>query len=213
MSQPPGPGQQPGFERPNPYGGYGGYLQGHGQQQPPHQPQPYQQQPYQQQPYAHPPAQPPTRPAVELPPQRPAAITFAATMTVTASMLWVCGLGFVWLMAIAALDQFDTAVQTEAVFYHMANRLHLRLLTGLAWPLFLFPTVAVVAGFMLLSRANWTRIFFTLLGVASIGWTLWWQSNDLAQALPAVVYIGFCVVMVWTPSAGRWFRWKAVQNR
>lgn len=167
--------------------------------------------PQQPQPYGVPPVQPgaPHPIGVNAPlaarPQRPGVITFAATMTVTASMLWVCGLAFVWLVAFAAMDQFDTAVQSEAVFYHMANRFHLTLLNGLAWPLFLFPLAATVAGFIVLTRAIWARVTFTVLGVASLIFLVIWLRSDAMWLLPAGAYIAFCVAMVWTPAAGRWY--------
>lgn len=204
MSQPPGPN----YGQPS-YGGYGGDLQHYGRDAPPANPQPY----------VGPPLPPPNAypsqypqfytqaPARSEPPQRPAVITFAAVCAVTASAQWIVGLAFVWLVAAVGLDDFNTSDPTEGGLFHIANRFHLRMLGGLAWPLFLFPAAAIISGFLLIGRFVWARIVFTALGAAALGWSIWWLHTDLRWLIPAAAYIIFACSITWTPMVTRWYAW------
>jgi len=99
--------------------------------------------------------------------QRPAVIAMAATMTVTASLQWLCALSLAWLVATAGAAGLSTA-DTEGAFYHILRRFHLRMIEGLALPLYGFPTLAFFLGFVVLAPRVWARVALTLTGVAAL---------------------------------------------
>ena len=56
-------------------------------------------------------------------------------MTVTASLQWICGLSFAWLVATAGAA--NLALEgSEGSLFHLLNRFHYRMIDGLAWPLY-----------------------------------------------------------------------------
>ncbi|WP_344812349.1 hypothetical protein [Microlunatus aurantiacus] len=150
-----------------------------------------------QQPYA-----PPSRP------QRPAVIAMAATMTVTASLQWLCALSFAWLVATAGASGLSTS-NAEAPLFHLLRRFHLRLVEGLALPLYAFPTLAFFLGFVILAPRLWARLALTLTGVASLAWSAWWLRADIVWWLPIATYIGIVCLILWTPGATQWYRRRA----
>lgn len=181
-SQPPQP--LPSGWRPDPYGG------------PPRPPTP-------QQPLLQPQLWP-TGTATP-PRQRPAVIGMAATMTVTASLQWICLLSFAWLTATAGAASLSTR-DIEGAFYHILRRFHLRMVEGLALPLYGFPTIAFVLGFLILMPRLWTRLALTVTGVASLAWSGWWLRQDILWWLPVATYVGIVCLIVWTPGATQWYR-------
>ncbi len=145
-------------------------------------------------------------------PQRPAGITMACTMAVMASLQFICVLGFAWLVAYVGREQFNPADPGEGPIYHLLNRFQLRLMEGLAWPLFVIPGLTLIVSFLVLIRRGWGRAIFTLLGIASLSWSAWWLRFDLRWWIAPAVYIAFCCVIVWTPSASRWYAWPDQQH-
>ena len=90
----------------------------------------------------------------------------AATMTVTASLQWLCALSLAWLVATAGAASLSTT-DVEGALYHMLRRFHLRMIEGLALPLYGFPTLAFFLGFVVLAPRTWARLALTLTGVAA----------------------------------------------
>jgi hypothetical protein len=158
--------------------------------------------------YAHPSTAHP--PGADHPPQRPGVIAMAATMAVTASLQWICALSFAWLVARAGVGGLDTS-GVDGGIYHILNRFNDRLLDGLAWPLYLFPAVSFVLGFVLLARRQWARWAFTLCGALALGWSAWWLRSNLVWWLAPAVYIAVSVLIVWTAAANRWYGWRPVR--
>lgn len=138
-------------------------------------------------------------------PQRPAVIAMAATMTVTASLQWLCLVSFGWLVATAGASGLSTA-DTEGAIYHMLRRFHLRMIEGLALPLYGFPTLAFFLGFVVLAPRLWARLALTLTGVAALAWSGWWLRNDILWWLPIATYVGVVCLLLWTPGATHWYR-------
>lgn len=137
--------------------------------------------------------------------QRPAVIGMAATMTVTASLQWLCLLTFAWLVATAGAAGLSTS-DVEGAMYHMLRRFHLRMIGGLALPLYGFPTLALLLGFVILAPRRWPRVALTLTGVATLAWSAWWLRQDIMWWLPVAAYIGFVCLILWTPGATLWYR-------
>jgi hypothetical protein len=137
--------------------------------------------------------------------QRPAGITIAATLAVTGSLQWICGLSFVWLAAIAGADSLSRSGIEGAVF-HLLHRFDVRMTDGLAAPLYLFPVAALLSGFLILWQRPWTRIAHTAIGVAALGWSAWWLQNHLLWWCVAALYILIGCLLLWTPAASRWYQ-------
>jgi hypothetical protein len=140
--------------------------------------------------------------------QRPAVIAMAATMTVTASLQWLCALSLAWLVATAGAASLSTN-DAEGAFYHILRRFHLRMIEGLALPLYGFPTLAFFLGFVVLAPRTWARLALTLTGVASLAWSAWWLRNDILWWLPIATYVGIVCLILWTPGATQWYRQRA----
>ncbi len=173
---------------------------------------------YPQPPAGYPPAAPGHQPAygvapqpatyvVKLPPRqhRPAVVAMSASMTVTASALWVCALALGWLLAAALQTRLQADQDFDGQVLILLNRFTARLVDGLAIPLFAFPAVAFVAAFLLLSGRRWAQIFYTLLGVATVGWLIWWLHAHWVWAIAPIAYVLISVAILWTPPAVRWF--------
>lgn len=136
--------------------------------------------------------------------QRPAVIAIAATLAITAGLLWMAGLGLLWVTAtVGAADLGQQGA--EGGLFHILNRFNYRLVDGLAWPLFGFPLLAVVTGFLLLSGRAWTRIAHTALGVLALGWAAWWLREDLTWWISPACYVAFACLVLWTPAVTRWY--------
>ena len=140
--------------------------------------------------------------------QRPAVIAMAATMTVTASLQWLCALSLAWLVATAGAAGLSTT-DVEGAVYHILRRFHLRMIEGLALPLYGFPTLAFFLGFVVLAPRVWARLALTLTGVAALAWSAWWLRNDILWWLPIGTYIGIVCLILWTPGATQWYRQRA----
>jgi len=136
---------------------------------------------------------------------RPAVVATASTLAVTASLQWLCGLGFVWLVVVAATANLRTSGLDGAV-YHLFNGIHERLLDGLAWPLFGLPLISFVTGFLVLLQRPWARLLHTLVGAAALAWSAWWLRADLTWWLIPAAYITVACLVLWTPAATRWYR-------
>ena len=136
--------------------------------------------------------------------QRPAAITIAATLAVTGSLQWICGLTVLWLAAIAGAETLSRS-GTEGAIFHILHRFDVRMTDGLAVPLYLFPVAAFISGFLILWQRSWTRIAHTALGVAALAWSAWWLQNSLLWWCVSGLYILVGCLLLWTPSASRWY--------
>ena len=143
--------------------------------------------------------------------QRPAVIAMAATMTVTASLQWLCALSLAWLVATAGAAGLSTT-DVEGAVYHILRRFHLRMIEGLALPLYGFPTLAFFLGFVVLAPRVWARLALTLTGVAALAWSAWWLRNDILWWLPIGTYIGIVCLILWTPGATQWYRQRAASR-
>jgi hypothetical protein len=121
---------------------------------------------------------------------------------------WICLLAFAWLVALAATEELSTS-GVDGVIFHMMNRFGYRMIEGLAWPLFGLPLAATVFGLALLGRRPWSRIGFTVAGAAALTWSAWWLQGSLLFWIPVASYILIACVLVWTPTANRWFGWRS----
>lgn len=135
---------------------------------------------------------------------RPAVIPIATTLAVTASLQWMCALSLVWVTATVGASELGQQGDEGAIF-HILNRFHYRMVDGLAWPLFGFPLVSFVTGFLLLTRRAWTRIVHTVVGALAIAWSAWWLRNDLSWWFSAAAYVAIACLILWTPAASRWY--------
>ena len=120
-------------------------------------------------------------------------------------MLFACGLGLLWLVAFSVTASFDVAQDDQAVIFHLAERFQLRLTQGLAVPLFGFPLLATVTGFLVLVQRSWARLLFTAAGVLALGWSAWWLRYGLGWWVPGFVYVAVACSVVWTRSASHWY--------
>ena len=154
------------------------------------------------------PVGPPVLPAPAGPPQRPAVIALACTLAVMGSLQWICGLSLLWVTATVGTGAFAEVNDNGAVF-HILNRFAYRMLDGLAVPLYLFPLASVVTGFLILSRRPWTRVVHTAVGVLALAWAAWWLQDSLLWWFSAAWYVAVACVVLWTPSASAWYRWRA----
>jgi hypothetical protein len=150
----------------------------------------------------------PLTPVVAGPPQRPAVIALACSLAVVASLLWICGLSLLWVTAVVGTGTFAEMGDTGAVF-HILNRFNYRMLDGLAVPLYLFPLASFTTGFLLLSRRRWTRTLHTAVGLAALVWAGWWLQNNLLWWFSAAWYVVVACLVLWTPGATAWYRWRA----
>jgi hypothetical protein len=138
-------------------------------------------------------------------PPRPAVIGMSASMTVTASALWVCALATGWLLAAAGQRGLQADQDLDGQVLIVLNRFSARLLDGLAVPLFGLPVLAFVAAFLLLSGRRWTQLVYSFLGALSVGWLVWWLHLSPGWAVAPIAYIATSVGIVWTPAAVGWF--------
>jgi len=165
------------------------------------------------QPALPPPALPvPVVPPLEGPPQRPAVIALACTLAVLGSLQWICGLSLLWVTATVGVGAFAEVNDNGAVF-HILNRFNYRMLDGLAVPLYLFPLASIVTGFLILSRRSWTRAVHTALGLVALVWAAWWLQDNLLWWFSAAWYVVVACLVLWTPGATAWYRWRDDQRR
>jgi hypothetical protein len=157
-----------------------------------------------------PPAPGPYRPVGPTPggpPQRPAVIALACSLAVVASLLWICGLSLLWVTATIGTATFAEIGDNGAVF-HILNRFDSRMLDGLAVPLYLFPLAGFTTGFLLLSRRAWTRTLHCAVGLVALAWAAWWLQDNLLWWFSAAWYIVVACLVLWTPGATAWYRWR-----
>jgi hypothetical protein len=154
-----------------------------------------------------PPPLPGTAPGPTGPPQRPAVIALACTLAVMGSLQWICGLSLLWVTATVGAGAFAEVNDNGAVF-HILNRFNYRMLDGLAVPLYLFPLASVVTGFLVLSRRPWTRAVHTAVGLVALIWAAWWLQDDLLWWFSAAWYVVVACLVLWTPGATAWYRWR-----
>lgn len=134
-------------------------------------------------------------------------VGMSTMMAVTAAMLFMSALGFLWMLAWAGNESLD--YNTEGGLYYIMERFHLRLAQGLWVPLFAFPTAAIALGFCLLGRRHWARIAYSALGLAAVGWLVITWSDQPGYLAAPIVYIAFCAGIVWVPTVSRWLSWSA----
>jgi len=136
--------------------------------------------------------------------QRPALVTLALTLAVTASLLWVCALSLFGLVALAGIRAMSP-VGEDGVVFHTLDQFVLRMGDGLWVPLYGFPVASIVTGFMLLVRRPWARLAHSAVGVVSLGWAGWWLRDSLLAWVVVAVYVGTAVAVLWAPAVGRWY--------
>jgi len=136
--------------------------------------------------------------------QRPVGIGLATTLAVTASLQWICGLTLLWLVVVAGADTLSRS-GTEGAVFHLLHRFDVRMSDGLAVPLYLLPLAAMLTGFLILSQRPWTRIAHTAVGLVALGWSAWWLQDHLAWWAVGALYILIGCLVLWTPSASRWY--------
>jgi hypothetical protein len=137
--------------------------------------------------------------------QRPAVIGMSATMTVTASLQWICVLSFAWLVATAGASNLATT-GPEGSLFHMLYRFHYAMVDGLAWPLYGFPLLSFGLGFVVLAPRPWARWSLTITGVLVLAWSAWWLQDNLIWWLAPALYILVACLILWTPGASAWYR-------
>ncbi len=147
---------------------------------------------------------PPARPVPEVTDQRPATVGLAATLAVTASLLWVCGLSLFLLIAAAGTRALGPSGD-DGVVFHLLDEAVLRMGDGLWVPLYGFPLASAATGFCLLARRPWARVAHTAVGAAALAWAGWWLRDSLLMWLVVAVYVVTAVAVVWVPSVGRWY--------
>lgn len=140
--------------------------------------------------------------------QRPALVTLALTLAVTASLLWVCGLSLFGVVALAGTETMSSAGD-DGVVFHTLDQFVLRMGDGLWVPLYGFPLASLVTGFLLLSGRSWARLAHSAVGVTSLGWAGWWLRDSLLAWVVVAVYVGVSVAVLWAPSVGRWYAGRA----
>ena len=146
------------------------------------------------------------------PPQRPAVIALGSTLAVMGSLQWICALSLFWVAATVAVDAF-AEVNDTGVLFHSLNRFTYRMLGGLAVPLYLFPLASMVTGFLVLSRRPWTRVAHTAVGLVALAWAGWWLQDNLLWWIGAAWYVVVACLVLWTPGATAWYRWRAPGQR
>ena len=146
------------------------------------------------------------------PPQRPAVIALGSSLAVVASLQWICGLSLFWVAATVGTGAFAQIGDNGAVF-HILNRFNSRMLDGLALPLYLFPLASFVTGFLVLSRRRWARAVHTALGLAALAWAAWWLQDSLLWWFSAAWYVVVACLVLWTPGATDWYRWRPDAGR
>lgn len=143
--------------------------------------------------------------------QRPAVVAMSATMTVTASLQWICVLSFAWLLATAGAS--NLALEgSEGSLFHFLNRFHYSMVDGLAWPLYGFPLLSFFLGFVVLAPRPWARWSLTLTGLAALGWSAWWLQDHLIWWLAPALYVIVACLVLWTPGASQWYRQRGRIN-
>ena len=149
---------------------------------------------------------PPAYAAAPRPPlgSRPGVVGLACNLAATASLLWICALSLAWVTATAGADRLAADGENGPIF-HILNRFDDRMVSGLAWPLYLFPAAAFVTGLLLLSQQRWARNLHTALGVVVLAWTAWWLQDNLLWWVSSGLYIAVACLLLWTPSARRWY--------
>ncbi len=162
-------------------------------------PAPYQPTHYLASPY------PPAPAPLALAPQRPAVIALAATLAVTASLQWICGLSLLWVTAVVGTSTFDQLGDNGAAF-HILRRFEYRMLDGLALPLYLFPLASLVTGFLVLSQRPWARLVHTSVGLLALAWGAWWLQDNLLWWFSGAWYVVVACLVLWTPGATAWYR-------
>lgn len=140
-------------------------------------------------------------------PQRPAEIALGATLAVVASLQWLCVISLLWVAAAVGTNAFAEVGDTGALF-HLLHRFDSRMLEGLLVPLYLFPLASLVTGFLVLSRRPWTRGLHTAVGAAALAWAAWWLRGDLLWWFSAAWYVVVACLVLWTPAATAWYRWR-----
>ena len=145
-------------------------------------------------------------------PQRPAVIALGSTLAVMGSLQWICGLSLFWVAAVVATDAFAEVNETGTLF-HSLNRFTYRMLDGLAVPLYLFPLASLVTGFLVLSRRPWTRVVHTSVGLVTLAWSAWWLQDNLLWWVGPAWYVVVACLVLWTPGASAWYRWRAGGER
>jgi len=143
-------------------------------------------------------------------PQRPAEITTACLLAVTASVEWLLGLSLAWLISGAVASTAPPGSSSGPGLEAMLTGFSGRMLDGLALPLYLFPLAWLTTGFLVLLPGRWPRIVHTLLGAVALAWSAWWLWDDLVWWLPAAAYVAVSCAFLWTPAASRWYRRPAI---
>ena len=144
-------------------------------------------------------------------PARPAVIALACTLAVVASLQWICVLSLLWVTAATTTSTFAELGDNGALF-HILNRFNYRMLDGLAIPLYGFPLISLVTGFLLLARRPWARLLHTLAGLAALVWAAWWLQDNLLWWFSAAWYVVLACVVLWTPAATAWYRWRPAEQ-
>lgn len=133
----------------------------------------------------------------------------SATMTVTASLQWICALSFAWLVATAGAS--NLALQgSEGSLYHLLHRFHISMADGLAVPMYGIPLLAFFAGFVVLAPRPWARWVLTGTGLLALGWSAWWLQDNIIWWLAPALYILVACLILWTPGASRWYRQRGI---
>lgn len=137
---------------------------------------------------------------------RPVSVTMSSVLTVTAGLQALGVVAMIWLFIAAGAGSLDATDEVEGPIFHILERANLALTNGLAAPLLGFPAAGFVVGFLVLIRANWSRILSTALGLGAAGWMIVWRLNQLNLVAVPILYIAISVLLLWLPGNNRWYR-------
>lgn len=143
------------------------------------------------------------RPAAPTP-QRPATVTTAGVLTITGSALWMCSLGFAWLVLLALREDLAGSGDIGTALYHRITTIHHTLSQGVWLPAFGLPLAATVVALVMFARVNWSRYALTGIGLAAVA-ASWTVLGTGGVGIPLICYVVLATALIWTPGARRWF--------
>lgn len=145
-------------------------------------------------------------------PIRPYPVSLSSLLTVVASVQTFCGTLVLWTIGYA-ISRRGSDNQVEGLLINGLGTMHVRLSAGWWVPVLGLPLLGVVFGFWVLQRKPWPRIVLTAMGLAN--GAAWWGSMQNVLALGPIVYLAFCVILLWLPTVGRWLRgtgeWQGIR--
>jgi len=132
-------------------------------------------------------------------------MTVSIVMTVVASIEWIFAVLIAWLFMATGLGVLDSEDLAAGGLYRIMSTAHHRLSEGLAIPLLLLPTAAIVMAVLMLYRKAAMRLMYTAMGVVTAVFAIWWLRGDWWWWAFALTHIGICLALVWVPTSSAWY--------